>query len=69
MDFYATQPWTQGYKKSCPTQLSMKFFLLINVEMPTVIGIITLISRKNNILGLSEPKKCLIFYILILMSI
>ena len=30
----------QGYKKfSCSTQLNMKFFLLINVKMPTVVGI------------------------------
>ena len=39
---------------SCSTQLSMKFFLLINVEMPTIVG------RKNSILGSSEPEKCLI---------
>ena len=45
---------------SCSTQLSMKVFLLINVEMPTVVGISTFMSRKNNILGLSEPEKCLI---------
>ena len=32
----------------------MKFFLLINVKMP---GILTFISMKNSILGLSEPKK------------
>ena len=32
---------------SCSTQLSMKFFLLINVEMPTVVGILTFKSRKN----------------------
>ena len=25
-------------KKSCSTQLSMKFILLINVEMPTIVG-------------------------------
>ena len=49
-------------------QLSMKFFLLINVKMPTtvVVGILTFISRKNSILGLSEYK---FFDILILMSI
>ena len=39
------------------TQLSMKFFLLINVKMPTIVGILTCMSRKNNILGLTEPKK------------
>ena len=42
---------------SCSTQLSMKFFLLINVKMPTSVGILTFISRKNSILGFSEPEK------------
>ena len=41
---------------SCSTQLSMKFFLLINVKMPTFVGIVTFMSWKNSILGLSEPK-------------
>ena len=35
----------------------MKFFLLIIVKMPTIVGISTFISRKNSILGLPEPKK------------
>ena len=39
------------------TQLSMKFFLLINVKMPTIVGILTFMRRKNSILDLSEPKK------------
>ena len=48
----------RGYKtNSCSTQLNMKFFLLLNVKMPTVVGILTLVSRKNSILGLSEGKK------------
>ena len=38
-------------KISCLTQLSMKFFLFINVKMPTFM------SRKNNMIGLSEPEK------------
>ena len=42
---------------SCSTQLSMKFFLLINVEMPAIVGISTFTGRKNSNLGLSEPKK------------
>ena len=42
----------------CSTQLSMKFFLLINVKMPTIVGILTSMSRKNSILSLSEPEKC-----------
>ena len=40
---------------SCSTQLSMKFFLLINVKMPTIVGILTFMSGKNNMLCLSEP--------------
>ena len=43
---------------SCSTQLSMKFFLLVNVKMPTIVGILTFMSRKNSILGLSESEKC-----------
>ena len=42
---------------SCSTQLSMTFVLLINVKMPTIVGILTFMSGKNSILGLSEPKK------------
>ena len=38
----------------CTTQVSMKFCLLINVKMPTIVGILTFISRKNSILGVSE---------------
>ena len=38
------------------TQLSMKIFQLINVKMPTFVGILTFMSGKNSILGLSEPK-------------
>ena len=43
---------------SCPNELSMKFFLLINVKMPTIGGILTFFSGKNSILCLSEPKNC-----------
>ena len=31
----------------CSTQLSMKFILLIKVKMPTIVGILTFISRIN----------------------
>ena len=48
---------------SCSTQLSMKFFPLINVKMPTIVGILTFMSGKNSILGLSEPVKKPIFLI------
>ena len=42
---------------SCSAQLSMKFFLLINVKMPTIVGILTFMSGQNSILGLSESKE------------
>ena len=32
---------------SCSTELSMKFILLINVKMPTIVGILTFITRIN----------------------
>ena len=54
---------------SCSTQLSMKFFLLINVKMPTIVGILTCMSGKNSMLGLSEPKKAELLDISTLMSI
>ena len=50
-------------------QLSMKFFLLINVKMPTIVGISTFINMKYSSLGLSEPKKAEFLDIFILMSI
>ena len=34
----------------------MKFFL-INVKVPTILVILTFMSRKNGILGLCEPEK------------
>ena len=40
---------------SCSTQLSRKFSPLINVKMPTIVGILTCISGKNNILDLTGP--------------
>ena len=39
---------------ACSVQLSMNFFLLINVKMPTIV---TFMSGKNSILCLSEPTK------------
>ena len=41
----------------CSTQLSMNFFLLINVKMPTIIGILTFMNGKNCNIGLSESEK------------
>ena len=34
-----------------------EIFLLINVKMPKTVGILTFMSRKNSILGLSESDK------------
>ena len=34
-------------KISCSAQLSLKFFLFINVKMPTFVGISTFMSRKK----------------------
>ena len=34
----------------------MKFSPLINVKMPTIVGILTFMRGKNSILGISEPK-------------
>ena len=41
----------------------MKFFLLISVKMPTIVGILTFMSRKNSILGLYDPETKLNFMI------
>ena len=62
---YEKQRLPLGYKKisysvqlSMKFQLSMKIFRLINVKMPTIVGILTFMSRENSILGLSESEKC-----------
>ena len=44
----------------CSTQLSTKFILLINVKMPTIVGILTFISRINTT---SERLKARNFFI------
>ena len=54
---------------SCSTQLSMKFILLTNVKMPTIVGILTFMSRKNSTLGLSEPKKAEFLNVFVIMCI
>ena len=40
---------------SCSARLSMKFFPLIYVEMPIIVGILPCMSGKNNILCLTGP--------------
>ena len=39
---------------SCSTQLSMQFFLLINVKMPTTVGVLTFMSGKDSIFDKSS---------------
>ena len=43
--------------------MSMRFFLLINVKIPTIVGIVTFMSRKNRIPGSSELGERLNFLI------
>ena len=60
---YCTRP--RGYKTFFMLNSTEHeiFFLLINVKMPTIVGILTFMSGKNSILGLSEPKKAEFLYI------
>ena len=46
-----------------------EIFLLINVKMPTVAGILIFVSRKNSILGYLSLKKAEFLDICILLSI
>ena len=45
---------------SCTAELSMKFFLLRNIRMPTTVVILIFISRKNFMLNWVEYEKCFI---------
>ena len=45
---------------SCSTQLSTKFILLINVKMPTIVGILTFMRMINTT---SERLKAINFFI------
>ena len=62
--------WPRGYKTVFMLNSNgHEIFLLINVKMPTIVGILTFISGKNSILGLSEHKNVVFLDIFILMSI
>ena len=45
--FCVTHGWEVIKLFSCSTQLGMKFTLLINVKMPTIVGILTFICKTN----------------------
>ena len=48
----ALKPVTEVIKLfPCSAQLRLKFILLVNVKMPTIVGILTFISRINYSLG------------------
>ena len=46
---------------SCSTQLSTKFILLMNVQMPTIVGILTCISMINTTSERLEARNFFIF--------
>ena len=46
---------------SCSTQLSTTFILLINVKMPTIVGILTFISRINTTSERLKARKISVF--------
>ena len=51
--------WPRGYKTFFMlNSAENEIFLLKNVKMPTVVGILTFMSMKNSILDLSGPEKC-----------
>ena len=53
----------EAIKKFMLTSSEHEIFLLINITMPPIGGILTFMSRKNNILSLAEPEKKLNFLI------
>ena len=53
--------WSRGYKKfPCSTQLCTKFILLINVKIPTIVGILTFTYMINTT---SERFKATNFFV------
>ena len=52
--------WARGYK-TFSSQLKLKYILLINVKMPTTVGILTFISRINLLFLSFEPEFFQIF--------
>ena len=68
-DFQTPHPGPEVIKLFlCSTQLSIKFILLINVKMPTIVDILTFISMINKTAESSNQEKSLFFNILVFMS-
>ena len=42
---------------ACSTQMTMKFIMLVNVKMPTAVGVLTFISIINTTSVSSEARK------------
>ena len=53
--------WLWGYKTSYSTQLSMKFIMLMNVKMPTTVGILTFMSMINTISKSLKARTVFVF--------
>ena len=53
---------------SCSTDLNMKFILLINVKMPTIVGILTFISKIMHHQRVLKQEKAFICRIMIFLS-
>ena len=63
------ESWPRGYKTfSCSTQLSTKVILLINVKMPTIVGILTFISMINTTSERLKARNFITLSILVFMS-
>ena len=59
----SVNPGTEVIKLfSCSTWLSKKFILLVNVKMPTIVGILTFISRIHTASESFKARKILIFH-------
>ena len=64
-------PMTSGYqviKKTCSTQLQLKFILLVDVKIPTIVGIFTFISRLNAKIESLKATELYFFTIVLYMS-
>ena len=64
--FYQYRPGPEVIKPiSCSTQLSRRFIMLINVKMPTIVGILISIGMVNTAYESLEVEKSLFCSILV----
>ena len=57
LDSVAKESGTEVTNISCSNKVSTFFFLLKNVKMPTIVGILTFMSKKNYFIGVSGSEK------------